>query len=112
MRPATNMSSNSAAPEHSAKHRPEHPPTYVEIAAPAEPAGALESDGYQRQLAEGRKLPPFPDRTVLDEVLYEYLRRADKMGWSPYDLVDSESMKNLARPDRLSETQLSAATIR
>src|SRR5205085_12087215 len=88
--------------------RPEHPPTYVEIAAPAEPPGPLESDGYQRQLAEARKLPPFPDRTVLDEVLYDYLRRADKMGWSPYDLVDCESMKNLARPDRLSETQLSA----
>ena len=25
---------------------------------------------------------------VLDEVLCEYLRRADRMGWSPYDLVD------------------------
>ncbi|HEV8604197.1 MAG TPA: acyl-ACP desaturase [Tepidisphaeraceae bacterium] len=52
--------------------------------------------------------PLFPNPAVLDEVLYDYLRRADKMGWSPYDLVDEENVKNLARPDRLSETQLSA----
>jgi hypothetical protein len=50
----------------------------------------------------------FPDPGVLDEVLYDYLRRADRMGWSPYDLVDHEKMKQLARPERLSETQLAA----
>jgi hypothetical protein len=45
---------------------------------------------------------------VLDEVLHDYLRCADRMGWSPYDLVEQEQMKNLARLDRLSETQLAA----
>jgi len=30
------------------------------------------------------------------------------MGWSPYDLVDQEQMRTLARPERLSETQLAA----
>jgi rubrerythrin len=30
------------------------------------------------------------------------------MGWSPYDLVDQEQIDTLARPDRLSETQLAA----
>ena len=52
--------------------------------------------------------PLFPDPLVLDEVLYDYLRRADRMGWSPYDLVSQESMRDLARPERLSEQQLSA----
>jgi hypothetical protein len=52
--------------------------------------------------------PLFPVPHVLDEVLHDYLRRADRMGWSPYDLVDQEQMTTLARPDRLSETQLSA----
>lgn len=59
----------------------------------------------------GQPRPPaplFPDPTVLDEVLHDYLRRADRMGWSPYDLVDHEKMKELARPERLSETQRSA----
>ncbi|HMB96386.1 MAG TPA: acyl-ACP desaturase [Tepidisphaeraceae bacterium] len=55
-----------------------------------------------------KKPPLFPDPTVLDEVLHEYLRRADRMGWSPYDLVDDEQMKTIARPDRLSEIQLAA----
>jgi acyl-[acyl-carrier-protein] desaturase len=50
----------------------------------------------------------FPNPLVLDEVLYDYLRRADRMGWSPYDLVDHEKMRELARPERLSETQLAA----
>jgi rubrerythrin len=54
------------------------------------------------------KPPLFPNPGVLDEVLYDYLRRADRMGWSPYDLVDQEQMKTLARPDRLSEIQLAA----
>lgn len=54
-------------------------------------------------------MPPlFPEPTVLDEVLHDYLLRADRMGWSPYDLVDQKSMRDLARPERLSETQLAA----
>lgn len=50
----------------------------------------------------------FPELTVLDEVLYDYLRRADRMGWSPYDLVDADNLRNLARPERLDESQLAA----
>jgi Fatty acid desaturase len=57
---------------------------------------------------EERRPPLFPNPLVLDEVLYDYLRRADRMGWSPYDLVDHEKMRELARPERLSETQLAA----
>lgn len=30
------------------------------------------------------------------------------MGWSPYDLVDDEKMRDIARPERLSEMQLAA----
>src|SRR5688572_15140672 len=30
------------------------------------------------------------------------------MGWSPYDLVDQDQIEKIARPQRLSETQLSA----
>ena len=52
--------------------------------------------------------PLFPNPGVLDEVLYDYLRRADRMGWSPYDLVDAESLANVARPERLNESQLQA----
>src|SRR5688572_28003988 len=52
--------------------------------------------------------PLFPDPTVLDEVLFDYLRRADRMGWSPYDLVDAEQMRKLARPERLNEHQREA----
>lgn len=52
--------------------------------------------------------PAFPPVGVLDEVLYEYLRRADRMGWSPYDLVDQQNLETLARPERLSEVQLGA----
>src|SRR4051812_11411290 len=90
-----------------------HPPTYIELDLPPEevPAtGALEDkeSKFQDQKAKYAHLPPFPDRTVLDEALYEYLRRADKMGWSPYDLVDTKNIKELARPERLNETQLSA----
>ena len=56
-----------------------------------------------------RPVPPaFPEPAVLDEVLYDYLRRADRMGWSPYDLVDEESLRTIARPERLSEVQLGA----
>ena len=56
----------------------------------------------------GASPPPFPCPTVLDAVLYEYLRRADRMGWSPYDLVSQENMKLLARPERLSDVQRQA----
>ena len=52
--------------------------------------------------------PAFPDPVVLDEVLYDYLRRADRMGWSPYDLIDEEKLRDIARPERLSEVQLGA----
>ncbi|HSZ56202.1 MAG TPA: acyl-ACP desaturase [Tepidisphaeraceae bacterium] len=52
--------------------------------------------------------PAFPPQDALDEVLYDYLRRADRMDWSPYDLVDQENMRSLARPERLSEQQLGA----
>src|SRR5918997_1380334 len=52
--------------------------------------------------------PLFPNPKVLDEVLYDYLRRADRMGWSPYDLVSEENMRDLARPERLSEVQRGA----
>jgi hypothetical protein len=54
------------------------------------------------------KPPLFPNPGVLDVVLYDYLRRADKMGWSPYDLVDQDSLERIARPDRLNEIQRQA----
>src|SRR5208282_516316 len=53
-------------------------------------------------------LPAFPHALELDEVLYDYHRRADKMGWSPYDLVDQENLTAIARPERLTEVQLGA----
>jgi hypothetical protein len=52
--------------------------------------------------------PVFPDATALDSVLHDYLRRADKMGWSPYDLIDQEHCHALARPDRLTDVQVGA----
>jgi hypothetical protein len=52
--------------------------------------------------------PVFPDPTVLDSVLYAYLRRADRMGWSPYDLVDDDQVRRLARTERLSDEQRAA----
>src|SRR5688500_66143 len=54
------------------------------------------------------KPPLFPNPGVLDEVLYDYLRRADRMGWSPYDLVSEENMRDICRPERLSEVQRGA----
>jgi len=45
---------------------------------------------------------------VVDSVLYEYIRRSERMGWSPYDLIEQAELDTLARPDRLSETQLAA----
>ena len=53
-------------------------------------------------------LPAFPDAGALDEVLYDYHRRADRMGWSPYDLVEQGQVANLARIDRLTEAQVGA----
>lgn len=53
-------------------------------------------------------LPIFPAPAALDEVLYDYLRRSDRMGWSPYDLVEQERIGEIARSDRLSEVQVAA----
>lgn len=50
----------------------------------------------------------FPARTVIDDVLYDYLHRSDRMGWSAYDLVEQEQMRELARPERLSDVQRAA----
>jgi rubrerythrin len=52
--------------------------------------------------------PPFPPACAVDEALYDYMRRSERMGWSAYDLVDADSLKNIARPERLSEVQLGA----
>lgn len=52
--------------------------------------------------------PAFPPPGVIDAVLYDYLRRADHMGWSPYDLVDADAITSIARPERLSAVQLGA----
>jgi acyl-[acyl-carrier-protein] desaturase len=61
------------------------------------------------RLPAGAASPPvFPGADVLDEVLHDYLRRADRMGWSPYDLVDHAHVRQLARPERLSENQVQA----
>src|SRR5689334_3332433 len=55
------------------------------------------------------QIPPlFPDRTALDESLYDYMRRADRMGWSPYDLMDADNVEQLARTERLSDVQRNA----
>src|SRR4051812_5059153 len=45
---------------------------------------------------------------VVDAVLYDYIRRSERMGWSPYDLIEQGQLDNIARPNRLSETQLAA----
>jgi len=68
------------------------------------------SDGSTGNGRKGpRSHPPmFPNPNVLDEVLYTYLRRADRMGWSAYELVEQDSITNIARPERLSEQQVSA----
>jgi hypothetical protein len=36
------------------------------------------------------------------------MRRADRMGWSPYDLMDTENVEQLARTERLSDVQRNA----
>ena len=61
-------------------------------------------------IAELEKLaaPLVPDPGAIDGLLYDYIRRADRMGWSPYDLVDEESMRSIARPGRLNEAQVGA----
>src|SRR5689334_12194977 len=57
----------------------------------------------------GHPAPPvFPNPGALDEVLYDYMRRSERMGWSAYDLVDQDNLRDLARPERLSEVQLGA----
>jgi hypothetical protein len=57
-----------------------------------------------------RRSPPpvFPAASVMDAVVYDYLRRADRMGWSPYDLAGEEQVRQLARPERLTEAQRDA----
>ena len=67
-----------------------------------------DADAAQIPQADPRQPPVFPPPGVIDDVLYTYLRRADRMGWSPYDLVDAENLRTLARPERLSEVQLGA----
>lgn len=52
--------------------------------------------------------PAFPPISALDESLYDYFRRSDKMGWSPYDLVETGNIRELARPERLSDYQRGA----
>jgi hypothetical protein len=44
----------------------------------------------------------------LDAVLYDYHRRADRMGWSPYDLVEQGQLSAIACPERLSDVQVAA----
>ena len=61
------------------------------------------------QLSQPAATPPaFPEPNVLDQTLYDYFRRSEKMGWNPYDLVDAENVKQIARPERLNEYQRSA----
>lgn len=55
-----------------------------------------------------RLQPLFPALGVVDDALYDFFKRSEKMGWSPYDLAESGKIKEIARPERLSETQLSA----
>ena len=53
-------------------------------------------------------LSPFPPRGVLDDVLYDYFKRSDKMGWSVYDLIAREDGALASQPNRLNAHQLSA----
>jgi len=52
--------------------------------------------------------PLFPAPGVADAALYDYFRRSDKLGWSPYDLTEDSQLQTIARPERISEVQLSA----
>ena len=55
------------------------------------------------------KVPPgFPVSSAVDAALDDYHRRADRMGWSAYDLVEEGKLSAIARPDRLSEVQVAA----
>src|SRR5438876_2695933 len=64
----------------------------------------IEPEGPVERLAPAA----YPPGNVLDEGLYDYFRRSEKMGWSPYDLVEQETVRQIARPERLSEYQRSA----
>lgn len=55
-----------------------------------------------------KALPLYPTPNAVDAALYDYHRRADKMGWSPYDLVEAGQLSAIARPDRLNEIQVGA----
>ena len=59
-------------------------------------------------LSNGDSPPLFPNPSAVDAVVYDYLRRADRMGWSPYDLVDHEQVRTVARPERLNQAQRDA----
>ena len=52
--------------------------------------------------------PVFPDPPTFEPVLHDYLRRADRMGWSPYDLVEHDQILSIARTDSLTEVQVAA----
>jgi Fatty acid desaturase len=59
--------------------------------------------------AEKPRLQPlFPALGVVDDALFDFFKRSERMGWSPYDLAEHSQIKDIARPERLSETQLSA----
>jgi hypothetical protein len=58
--------------------------------------------------APARQQPLFPAIGVVDAALYDYFCRSEKMGWSPYDLAEQEQIQTIARPERISEVQLSA----
>src|SRR2546423_1510141 len=64
----------------------------------------IENDGGPRT----PEAPIFPDPKALNCVLEDYLRRADRMGWSPYDLACHKKIRSLAPIDRLTEVQRAA----
>jgi hypothetical protein len=51
-------------------------------------------------------LASLADPAAIDRALFDYLRRADRTGWSPYELLSREDLR--ARPETLSETQVDA----
>jgi len=50
----------------------------------------------------------FPREATLEAVLQDYLRRADRMTWSPYDLVEQEKVTGLINKSTFTAEQLSA----
>jgi acyl-[acyl-carrier-protein] desaturase len=52
--------------------------------------------------------PTFPNLQVLDAALYAYMRRAGRMDWSPYDLVERADLQAITRPELLSPAQVAA----